>query len=296
MNRVAPLAGLLILSSAMAPLHAAPGIRLDVTPIWLGTASLDGEGKARTSSLLLNAATDLPVDDGFSVGLNASYQYIDWEFRDPLSWNGQSPWGNVQRAGLGINLNWRTGDWQYTLAPSLSYAGELGADRNDSMGLGVTAVAARSFTPDLTVGLGVGLFNAIDETRVYPYLMIDWNIDEQWHLSNPFSAGPAGPAGLELGYRGLGNKWDIGAGGAYRSFRFRLARDNALASGGVGQEEMIPLYVRFGYTPSRNTKLDLYLGAALNGKLRTEDSNGNLLTEDEFDATPLFSINFGGQF
>ncbi|GAA5784997.1 hypothetical protein [Chitiniphilus shinanonensis] len=295
MNRSAPLAILLVALATAAPSQAASGVRLDATPIWLGDMALDGGGKASSGTLLLRGATELPIDDNLSLGFDASYQYIDWSFNEPLSWQGQAPWDNVQRGGVGVRLSWESNSgWQYTLAPSLNYAGERGA--GDAWGWGATAIASRAFAPDLMLGLGVGVFDAIDETRVYPYLMIDWQISETWSLTNPFSAGPAGPAGLELGYHGVGNKWEVGAGGAYRSFRFRLADDNPMASGGVGQEEMIPLYLRFGYTPTRNTKLDLYLGAALNGKLRTEDRNGNLLTEDEFDSAPLFSINFGGQF
>ena len=55
--------------------------------------------------------------------------------------------------------------------------------------------ASKVFSPRLTLGLGAAVFHRIDETEVFPFPVIDWQIDDRWKLMNPFEAGPAGGAG-----------------------------------------------------------------------------------------------------
>lgn len=295
MRHIARLSCAALLLASALPALAAPGFRISATPIWQGASTLSGGGQGQSRNLLLNAVTDYALDDAWSLGVAASYQFSDWEFDHPAAWNGQAPWGNVQRASVGVNLGLRVENgWQFNLVPSMNFAGEQDASSDKAIGLGVVGSASKSFSPSLTLGLGLGVFDALEQTRAFPYLVVNWDIDQHWKLANPFTTGPAGPAGLELSYRR--DRWDIGAGGAYRSFRFRLAGDNAVAPGGIGVEEQVPLYLRFGYAPSRDSRLDVYLGASLNSQLSTEDRDGNLLTRDDLDTVPLFAIQFGGQF
>ncbi|HSC79514.1 MAG TPA: hypothetical protein VLC08_04100 [Chitinolyticbacter sp.] len=292
MRRIAQLSCAALLLASALPAVAAAGFRVSVAPIWQSGTQLEHE---KANNLLLNAGYLQPQDEGWSLGLAASYQYSDWQFNDPSAWHGAAPWGTVHRASVGVNLGLRIENgWQFNLTPSINYAGERDADNNEALGLGLSGSASKAITPALTLGLGIGVFDALEETRAYPYLVVNWDIDQHWRLANPLSAGPAGPAGLELSYRR--DRWDVGAGGAYRSFRFRLAGDNAGAPGGIGEEQLIPVYLRFGYAPTRDSKLDVYLGAGFNSQFSTEDADGNLLTRDDLDTVPLFAIQFGGQF
>ena len=79
------------------------------------------------------------------------------------------------------------------------------------------------------------MFHQFYETKVFPFPVIDWQIDDHWKLTNPFQAGPAGGAGLELNYA-FNERWEMGIGGSYRSYVFRLSRDGPVGNG-IGREQ-----------------------------------------------------------
>jgi hypothetical protein len=121
-----------------------------------------------------------------------------------------------------------------------------------------------------------------------------WKISEKWLLANPFSAGPIGPAGLELTYS-PSDLWEWGGGGAYRSNRFRL--DNqAIAPDGIGQQSGLPTWIRVTRKFRRNYKLDLYGGILLNGEIRIEDRDGRKLGSDDFDPAAFMAVNVSARF
>ncbi|UXY14352.1 hypothetical protein N8I74_13630 [Chitiniphilus purpureus] len=219
-----------------------------------------------------------------------------WRFDDPWSW-GRPPWGAVRPVGLGVKLGWNAPDgWRYLVVPSLTRAAKDGRDEATVPGYGLHLAASRTVRPGLTLGVGLDATEVLQQSQLLPYPLVDWRLDARWRLANPLGTGPAGPAGLELSYRGSSGRWDIGAGGAYRSFRFRLPHDDASAPHGIGQETGIPLYLRFGYAPSAHTQFDVYLGATLAGRLSLENTHGELLTQEHLETGPLFAIQFGGQF
>ena len=124
----------------------------------------------------------------------------------------------------------------------------------------------------MTIGLGTGVFRQVDKTKVFPFLLINWKINEKWTLNNPLPAGPSGGAGLELSYA-LANKWSIAGGAAYRSYRFRLSNSNYTPNG-IGQNSFIPVFTRLSYSIDRGTSADLYLAANVGGKLSVTNVNG----------------------
>ena len=81
----------------------------------------------------------------------------------------------------------------------MDFAGASGAETGESLSYGAVLSAAYAFGPDLMVGLGAGVFERLDQSEVFPYVVIDWKINDRLRLTNPFRAGPVGPAGLELG-------------------------------------------------------------------------------------------------
>ncbi len=159
---------------------------------------------------------------------------------------------------------------------------------------GAILSVARRLGPDLTLGLGVGVFAQIEETRAFPFVAIDWRITEQARLTNPFAGGPAGPAGLELSYA-LTSDWEIGIGGAYRSFRHRLDRDGPVPDG-IGEHRFVPVYLRLGRDLSPHLHLSLYAGAALGSELRVENDDGDRLYDDDQDPTATLGLSLRGRF
>ena len=93
------------------------------------------------------------------------------------------------------------------VSPSVAWGYETGASTSNALTYGAVVVASKDFSKTLTIGLGVAVYHEIYETRTYPFLAIEWQIDEHWKLANPFKAGPAGGAGLELTYA-FSNGWE----------------------------------------------------------------------------------------
>ena len=179
-------------------------------------------------------------------------------------------------------------------SPSLEMSGESGADFDESLGYGAVAAAIRRFDENLRLGVGLGAFRRIDKNSFFPFLAVRWRITDRVTLANPFRAGPTGPAGLEL-VVDLGDGWEIGAGGAWRSYRFRLDREGAVPNG-IGETEQLPVFLRAGMQMRHTLRLDFYLGAALAGELTLKNSAREDLVVDDFDAAPFAGVSLSGEF
>jgi hypothetical protein len=262
---------------------------LSITPYYQGSADMDGGG----SFSAVGAITRLGVisrlgDKGF-WGLTLNYDYTDYRFSDANAFGGVAPWNDVERVGLSAPFNVISGEWGWLFAPSVDYFRETGAVWNDALAYGAVFSGARMFSSG-RLGLGLGVFNRLEKVQVFPFIAVDWQLSEHWRLTNPLAAGPTGPAGLEAKYA-FASGWEIGAGGAYRSVRFRLD-ENGPAAGGVGEEQGIVGFVHLTRAVDRHLSLDFYAGAIFSGQLTTEDSNGNTLSEVDFDTAPLVGLTF----
>jgi hypothetical protein len=108
-------------------------------------------------------------------------------------------------------------------------------------------------------------------------------------VSNPFQAGPAGGAGLEL-VRALGSQWELAAGASFRDYRFRL-RDDGPAPGGIGRNEGVPVFARLTRQLGPRGHIDLYAGAVTAGKLRVLDAHGATLSSSSYHPAPLLAAS-----
>ncbi len=257
-----------------------------VTPLWQGNTDIDDGGDFEVRGVLSSAGVRGGFGAGHSAGLTLHYNYFDYDFSDRTVFGG-APWGNVQRIGFSVPLVFNGGyGWFYGVTPSVDWLRENGADWSESLAYGGIFSATRVFAPDRRLGFGLGIYDRIEETSVFPFLAVDWRLNERWRLVNPSPTGPAGPAGLEIDYR-FDNGWNLGLGAAYRSQRFRLS-ENGPVPDGVGEEKGVPVFLRASTDFSDNGSFYLYSGAIVAGDLRVEDANGNKLREESFDPAPLF--------
>lgn len=238
-----------------------------------------------------------PVSEQTSVGLNMRYDHQNWNWNNLQSYglDGRSPWTSIHSPALGINLTHRiTPDWQASVVPTIEYSGESGAKFSDSLTYGAIISASKRFSPDFRLGFGTGVFRQIDTTKVFPYIVINWKINDRWNLNNPLPAGPAGGAGLELTYSAT-PQFKISAGGTYRSYRFRL-NENGPYAGGIGQNTVFPLFARLTYAFDRSTALDLYAIAGVGGRISATGSHtGNELKSD-YKTAPAVALSFTKRF
>lgn len=200
------------------------GVKLSLSAIEQFEADL-GDSEADVSRYRVKADIDLVKSRKMILKLGTSYGISDYSFSGPPADPWSDPWGEIRSADTGLSLILPgSGRWSYFLAGTLDWSWEEGADTADGLVYGIIASAARVYRMDRRLGIGVGVFEGLEETKVFPYAMVSWKLKDKLNLQNPFSAGPAGPAGLELAYDASG-KWQIGGGAAYRSFRFRLDKE-----------------------------------------------------------------------
>jgi hypothetical protein len=248
-----------------------------------------GQSRFEASRQLFRAEKNLVRNRKIISKLSLSQSASDYGFSGPAADPWSDPWGQIQETGAGLSLILPgSGNWSWFMAGNLDWSREKGADADDGLVYGIIGSAAYASRSDRRLGLGVGVFEGLEETKIFPYATVTWRLKEDLTLQNPLRTGPAGPAGLELVFN-ASEKWEVGAGGAYRSFRFRLDKEG-VAPDGVGQITGVPAWVRASWQVSRELELGFYSGALLAGEATIKDDTGRKLNSRHFDPAPLAAV------
>lgn len=266
------------------------GFKITASGYTLQDAGLDAGGDWSTNSFGLKLGKDWQQSNGDRIGVELQYAQHDHSFSSDFS-----PWGDSQTTGL--SLRWTrqlNDDWSLYVSPSIELSRESGADSSDSIGYGTLIAFNRFYSRNLQVGYGLGIFAGLEDTSAFPLILIRWQIDESWYLGNPFTPGPVGPAGLELGYR-FNENWSLAFGSAYRSNRFKLD-DKGTAPGGFGETEAMAVFLRSSHTFDNAGELHIYAGTLVGGELSIDDATGKTLLKTDFDPSLLFAIAWQGRF
>ncbi len=246
---------------------------------------VSGGGDVTVSRYAVWTGFSIPVNKDLGLGFSLGYDLDDYNFSRLSRFAVADPWNKINRAGLTTRVGYRvSSEWALFAAPTVQYAGEQGADFNDSLLYGGTIGAVYRPNRNFMIGFGPGVFYRLEETRFFPAFIFAWKITDRLRLGNSFRTGPAGPAGLELAYA-MDRNWEAAISGGYRSYRFRLDK-NGPAPSGIGQTDSWPAMVRISRTfgPLR---ADLYGGAAFGGKLRLENRNGREIDQVSYNTAPL---------
>ena len=256
---------------------------------------LDSGGSFNWTSASLGLKVAHQFSGAVSSSVSVGYVSEDWSFDAPTAFGGKAPWGRIQRPSLGFNFGYKSAkDLTWFVAPQLQWAYEDGASASDGLNYGAVFGATKTFSPDLVVGFGLGVFRQIDDTKYFPFVVVNWQINDKLRLTNPLPAGPAGGAGLELVYA-WNNEWELGGGAAYRDYRFRLSEDGAVP-GGIGRNTGAPIFVRLTRKFGPSARVDLHAGTVIDGRLRVMDAGGATVQSSDYGTAPLLgltgSINF----
>jgi len=274
--------------------NTKPSISLVATPLYQFDANLGRGGNVSAFRTFFDINSKIPLDDTLSVGLNFGYHHADYNFADPATFAGGKPWDKVHNLKFGASLSYVTSEWSLFVAPSVQVSREDGAGWGNAIGYGGVFSLTRDFSSDLSLGIGVAAFSQLEEISAFPIIAVNWRITDRLSLANPFRPGPAGPAGLELSYR-IGSDWDLAAGAAYRSERFRLT-NSGLFRNGIGESSLIPAWARISRSAGSNFYLDFYAGAMLGGVLSIDDRNGNRITSDNYNPAPFLAFAISSRF
>jgi len=297
-SRLAPfLAAALVAGNAVAQ-TTAPGTT--TTAAWAGMtqvfkADVDGGGDADRTVFFAGVNIGHQFTPVLNVGLTLRYSYEDWSFGDPVAFGGVAPWNRIHRPGIALPTTWAfDADTRLIINPQIEWAYESGASSSDAKNYGAIVAVSKRFSRDLTLGLGVGVFDEIDDTQVIPIILVDWRFAPGWRLGNALPAGPAGGAGVEVSFE-PNERWELGVAAAFRNYRYRLDRDGPTPNG-IGEHREIPVVFRATWKPDRRTSVDLFAGVALDGRLRVNDENDNRLVTQDIDPAALLGVVVRARF
>ena len=295
---MALLVGMAMVSFSIQAQPLAPGetqTRFSVTGLTQLKTDLDGGGDFNWSGFNAGLRVNRQFSAALNLGANVRYGYENWSWSSPTAFGGQAPWGAISTPGLGLSMTYSpTATLRLGFNPSVEWAGEEGVGTASSAVYGAVFSAINTFSNDLTIGLGAGVFREFGENKVFPFLAVNWKINDDWTLKNPLPAGPAGGAGLELAYE-LSPRWTLSAGGAYRNYRFRL-NDSGPYAGGVGQHRLIPVFARVNYAFTPKTSLDFYAIASAGGNVQVESAGGSQTLNTGYDTGIGLAINLSHRF
>ena len=250
---------------------------------------LDRGGDFRWATAIASGSLTHQFTPQLTASVRVRYDYEHWNFGNPVAFGGVAPWTNLNAPSMAIDLSYvLANDISIGVTPVIGWGFESGANTGDALIYGAIVSATRVFAPSFVLGVGAGIVRQIDETKVFPFLIIHWRIDDHWRLANPFPAGPAGGAGIELVYT-VDDAWEIAFGGAYRSYRFRLA-DSGPAPNGVGENRFVPIFARVTRSFGSQTHVDLYAGISVGGRLSVDDATGAGVARDDYKTAPAIGI------
>lgn len=258
-------------------------------------ANVDRWGDFRVDNYFLSANGIKRQSDVLSFGVGVTYNLSNYSFSDTGVAPVLKPWDQLHFLNLSVTGIYNPDNkWKLFIAPSLGVAAESGADWGNSLVYGGIVWTSFRFNPELALGLGAGLFSKPEEFSTFPVIVIDWKISDRVRLSNPLNEGVTGPAGLEMSYKFDGGT-SVAAGGSYRSQRFRLD-DSGGVPGGVGENQGFPVWLKLATKVGAKGTLSFLGGVIAGGKLTIEDSGGNKVEKQNYDASPFLSSTVSFRF
>jgi len=272
-----------------------PRFSLAVTPIYQFPAHLGGGGSLSVTGVFVSADVVKQFDRRLRAGFSFNYDFLNYNFSGSTGFPVNKPWQEVQRLGFSVPISLGLSEaWQLLVTPSAQFSGEFGADWGEAMIYGGNLALVNTRNKKRVFGIGLAGYAHLEEVRIFPFPLIKWQITERLRLSNPFRSGPAGPAGLEMSYAWK-KAWEIGVGGAYRSYRFRLDAKGPVPHG-LGEHKTVPVFVRLSYKPSPVLGLDFYAGATFLNKLYLDAPDGDNLYRTKHSVAPLVGAAISGKF
>ncbi|TVQ54835.1 MAG: hypothetical protein EA377_04605 [Phycisphaerales bacterium] len=261
-------------------------------------SEIDDGGSMTVSRFNAGLSVGAPITDSLSINGLLRYEFDYYRFRGSSgAFGGDSPWRNVHTVSFGAVLNAdMTNDWRIFGGPIFQFSGESSARASDSFIGGGIIGTSFDFSDDLTIGGGVGIVSQIeDSVRVFPVIVLNWQITEELRLSSQAARSASDFGGLELIYQ-FHPQWEAAFGGAYRFRRFRLDSSDTDASRGVGQDSYLPLWGRITYYFSPQASVSAFGGASLNGRLELEDRDGNRLAREDYDNASFVGVALNVRF
>lgn len=252
-------------------------------------ADIDGGGDFNVLRLgfgLESRSQPLPELD-LSVKFN--YALDAYSFSGPALGVAEQ-WEDVHTFGLQATASYRASrEWTIFGGPILQISRESGADWDNAFTGGAVIGASYAFSEELVMGFGLGVLSQLEDSElIFPVLVLNWKISNDLRLTTQGGGRSATGTGLELIWGG-GDGWEFAVGGRYEFRRFRLDNSGD-GPGGVGEETLVPFWVRASTQFDDNVTVSAYAGFTLGGGLLMDDENGNRIGKEDYDPAAFLGI------
>lgn len=249
---------------------------------------VESGGDYSVSSYFLEPRVNWGVSQELSLSFNVSGRFDDFSFGGSTGLPSTRPWNKIRTVGVSGMVRWRFEQrWTLFAVPLLRASAEEGADLGDAKSGGGMIGTAYYFGDKLTLGPGIGYITQLEDTAsVFPVLLINWKLADDLTLKTGSGIAATQGPGLALAWA-FADEWEATLGGRYESLRFRLD-DKGIAPGGVGEVESYPFYGAVTHTWSSGSRLGLFGGIDVAGRLRLDPRNGPRIASEGYD--PAASI------
>lgn len=295
------LAGLLLMAAgpvqAQMPSPSGWSFTLDGGFAVQSETDLDGDaGSFDLHRTFFAGSIDYRWNYRNSVGLSIGGGRSEYGFNDTDGMDVEEPWTDIDEMRASVPMRLALGKTSTLfLIPTVRYNGEDGASSSDSQTWGLFGGAAWRLSEDLTIGPGLGVFSRLeDSSRVFPILIIDWNISERWNLATGRGLAASQGPGLTLSYT-LTPTWKLGLSGRYEEIQFRLD-DEGAAPGGIGEDRALPMVFNAAWSPNEAVRLGVFAGVEFGGELTLYDEKGKEIESRDYDPSPLYGATFEFKF
>ncbi|MCZ6865108.1 MAG: hypothetical protein O7D98_05765 [Candidatus Dadabacteria bacterium] len=253
---------------------------------------IDGGGKFNITRLGFNHDATFTATEDLNVTFGASFNYYNFDFSGSQGFAGLRPWRNVIVSNNNMRVNYAfTNNWGVFVTPMISYGSESGAPFWDSFTIGAMAGVSYTTGPNLKVGVGGFVGSRLEDSAIgYPIAYIDWLITQSLRLS-ALASGARNDFGpkAELSYD-LGRGFKVSSSVGYELRRFRLDEKGNFEKG-IGEFRTLPLAAKISYTVNKHLTLNTYGGWLFDGSLELEDSSGDRIQKEDFDAAPFLGAS-----
>jgi len=263
-------------------------IRLNGNSEHMFNTDIDGGGKFNITRLGLNQDATFAATDKLKVTFGSSYNFLHFDFSGSQGFAGLRPWRNVSISNNSMRVSYAvTQQWGVFAMPVISYGAESGAPFWDSFTIGGVAGVSYRFGDKLTLGIGGFVGSRLEQSVIgYPVAFFDWKITDRLRLST-LAAGARNDFGpkAELSYD-VGRGFKVATSIGYEFSRFRLEKKGNFPKG-IGDFKALPLVGRVSYDVNKYLTLNSYGGFLFLGSLEVEDSNGDRIRKEDYDAAPF---------
>jgi hypothetical protein len=283
--------------SAQAPQHDPVSFNVDGgIALQSGTDLKDSEGSFSVNRWFIGGGVTYAWDFRNSIGLFVGGGNSSYDFDDLTVIGSGDPWEDIEDTRLSLIGRFGFGDkGSIIIIPSARYNGEDDSKTSDGRTWGLFAAAAWRLNEDLTIGPGIGVFSRLEDgTKVFPILVIDWNISERWNLSTGRGLASSQGPGLTLSYE-VSEAWSLGFAARYENVEFRLDQEGT-TPGGVGRDQSMPLVAMANWNPNPAIGLSVFAGMEFGGQLKLKNALDEVVAETDYDPAPVFGATFEWRF